>query len=291
MKTLKNKMKVISNTSFEGERPLFASHELRLENVKILPGESSLKHCSNIEVSNCEFSGKYPFWHNENVFITDSLFHEGARAAIWYVKNLRMMDTLVKAPKMFREIDGLFLENVKLPDAQETCWNCRHVELYNVEAHKGDYIFMNNEDMKINGFFLQGNYSFQYAKNVEIRNAELHTKDAFWHSENVTVYDSVLDGEYLGWHSHNLRLVNCKITGTQPLCYAHNLIMENCTMAEDADLAFEYATVQAQICGHITSVKNPDGGMITAHSIGEIIIDEHCKNPGVCRIEIEELTA
>lgn len=281
-------MKVISNTSFEGERPLFASHEVRLENVKILPGESSLKHCSNIEVNNCEFSGKYPFWHTDNVLITDSLFHEGARAAIWYVKNLRMMDTVVEAPKMFREIDGLFLENVKLPYALETCWNCRNVELHNVEIEKGDYIFMNNENMKIDGFVLQGNYSFQYAKNVEIRNAKLNTKDAFWHSQNVTVYDSVLDGEYLGWHSQNLRLVNCTIRGTQPLCYAHNLVMENCTMAEDADLAFEYSSLQARINGHIVSVKNPKAGLIKAQSIGEIILDDYCLNPGACKIETEE---
>ncbi len=287
MEIATTEMKEIKDVSYEGERPLFGSHKLHLKNVKILPGESALKHCSDVEAEDCEFSGKYPFWHNENVLITDCLFHEGARAAIWYVKNLRMMDTLVEAPKMFREIDGLFLENVKLPDAQETCWNCRNVELYNVEAHKGDYIFMNNENMKIEGFLLQGNYSFQYAKNVEIRNSELHTKDAFWHSDNVTVYDSVLDGEYLGWHSHNLRLVNCKITGTQPLCYAHNLIMENCTMGEDADLAFEYSSVQAQINGHITSVKNPNSGCISAGSIGEVIIDEYCKNPEACKIETE----
>lgn len=284
MEATDNKEQVIRNASYEGERPLFASHDLRLECIRILPGESALKHCRHIEACGCEFSGKYPFWHNEDVLITDCLFHEGARAAIWYVKNLRMMDTQVDAPKMFREIDGLFLENVKLPNALETCWNCRNVELYNVEAVKGDYIFMYNENMKIDGFLLQGNYSFQYAKNVEIHHAELHTKDAFWHSENVTVYDSLLDGEYLGWHSKNLRLVNCRIVGTQPLCYAHNLVMENCTMADDADLAFEYSTVQAQINGHITSVKNPKGGFITAGSIGEIIIDEHCEQPGECKI-------
>lgn len=278
---------MIKDASYGGERPLFGSHELLLKDVKILPGESALKHCCDIEAAHCEFSGKYPFWHNENVLISDCLFHEDARAAIWYVRNLRMMDSLVEAPKMFREIDGLFLENVKLPNAQETCWNCRNVELYNVEAHKGDYIFMNNENMKIENLLLQGNYSFQYAKNVEIHNSELHTKDAFWHSENVTVYDSVLDGEYLGWHSHNLRLVNCRITGTQPLCYAHNLVMENCTMGEDADLAFEYSSVQAQINGHVISVKNPESGSISAGSIGEIIIDEYCKNPGACKIEIK----
>jgi len=154
-----------------------------------------------------------------------------------------------------------------------------------VAAGKGDYIFMHGSDIRINQFRLQGNYSFQYCKNVEIRNAEIHSKDAFWNTENVTVYDSVLDGEYLGWHSKNLRLVNCRISGTQPLCYATDLVMENCSMAEDADLAFEYASVQAEISGTVRSVKNPRSGRMVADGYGEIILDSHCKAPGDCSVE------
>ena len=40
-------MKVISNAEFGGERPLFESHDLRLENVIIRAGESAIKECSN----------------------------------------------------------------------------------------------------------------------------------------------------------------------------------------------------------------------------------------------------
>jgi hypothetical protein len=133
---------------------------------------------------------------------------------------------------------------------------------------------------------MNGNYSFQYCKNVEIRNAVINSKDAFWNTENVTVYDSVLNGEYLGWHSRNLRLVNCKISGTQPLCYAHDLIMENCTMTEDADLAFEYSSVQATIHSPVHSVKNPRTGSITAESFGAIILDENIKAPGNCELKL-----
>lgn len=287
MKQPENDLRIIRNTSFGGERPLFASHRLKMEQVAILPGESALKHCSHIVAENCEFNGKYPFWHNEDVFISHCKFLEGARAAIWYVKNLTMKDSLVEAPKMFREIDGLNIRNVILPNAQETCWNCRNIKIDNMEAHKGDYIFMNGLNIEIDNLKLQGNYSFQYAKNVTIRNSTLDTKDAFWHSENITVYDSILDGEYLGWHSTNLRLVNCHIKGTQPLCYAHNLVLENCTFDADADLAFEYSTVNATISGSITSVKNPSGGSIEAESIGETIIDENCINPGKCKITID----
>lgn len=54
-------MKVISNTEFGGERPLFESHDLRLENVVIRAGESAIKECSNIEAVDCRFEGNYPF--------------------------------------------------------------------------------------------------------------------------------------------------------------------------------------------------------------------------------------
>ena len=55
-------METIKDQYFEGERPLYVRHGLRLENVKIGPGESSLKEGSDIEAENCEFNGKYPFW-------------------------------------------------------------------------------------------------------------------------------------------------------------------------------------------------------------------------------------
>ena len=55
-------MKVISNAEFGGERPLFESHDLRLENVIIRAGESAIKECSNIEAVDCRLEGNYPFW-------------------------------------------------------------------------------------------------------------------------------------------------------------------------------------------------------------------------------------
>lgn len=279
-------MEQIKNKEFEGERPLFATHDLQLENVTIHTGESALKECRNIEAVNCRFEGKYPFWHTDGFVIKDCFFTEGARAALWYSRDLQMMDTIVEAPKMFREMSAIRLRNVQLPNAQETLWHCRNVELKNVQIDKGDYLFMHGENIRIEDFTLNGNYSFQYCKNVKIHNAVINSKDAFWNTENVTVYDSELNGEYLGWHSHNLRLVNCRISGTQALCYAHDLIMENCTMADNADLCFECSTVQATINSSIHSVKNPRSGSITAESYGEIIIDENLKAPGNCELKL-----
>lgn len=281
-------MKEIKNTEFGGERPLFAEHDLLLENVTIHAGESALKECSHIEAVKCRFEGKYPFWHVDGFIIRDCLFTEGARAALWYSRNLEMTDTLVEAPKMFRDMVNLRVEKVRIPNAQETLWHCKNIVLKDVELAKADYLFMHSENIFISDYRQQGNYSFQYCKNIEIHNADIDSKDAFWNTEDVTVYDSKIDGEYLGWHSKRLRLVNCHIGGTQPLCYCTDLILENCTFAEDADLAFEYSTVNADIKGTVVSVKNPASGKIKADHIGEIIIDKNIKQPADCIIETKD---
>lgn len=279
-------MVTIENKEFGGERPLFASHGLRLIDVTIHAGESALKECSDIEAIKCRFEGKYPFWHVDGFKVTDCLFTEGARAALWYSSNLIMKDTLVEAPKMFREMDHLELENVKIPHAQETMWHCKNIKLRNVETEEADYIFMHCENIDIDNYSQKGNYSFQYCKNVVIRNAHIDSKDAFWNTEDVTVYDSEINGEYLGWHSKRLRLVNCKISGTQPLCYCEDLVMENCEIAPDGDLAFEESVLDATVNSYITSVKNPTSGIIRAKGYGEIILDENIKAPADCKIEI-----
>ena len=275
---------IISHAEYGGERPLFGLHDAKLNHVVIHPGESSLKQCARLEVEHCEFNGKYPFWHNEDCLIHDCLFREGGRAAIWYTRRLEMRDTLVEAPKMFRDMQGLKLRRVRMPHALETLWHCFEVDMEEVQIEQGDYLFMHSGDIVAKRLTLHGNYSFQYCRNVEIHDSELHSKDAFWNTENVTVYNSLLDGEYLGWHSRNLRLVNCRIAGTQPLCYAKGLVLENCSFADDCDLAFEYTDLQADIQGRIHSIKNPTEGSIVADDIGEVILNEYCLPPANCAI-------
>jgi len=278
-------MELIKDKYFDGERPLYARQGLRLSQVKIGPGESSLKECADVEADGCEFAGKYPFWECDGFTVRNSVFREGARAALWYTRDGKMYDTLVEAPKMFRRLSGMYLENVQLVNALETFWDCEDVVLKKVEAAKADYIFMHSSRLDVEDFKLQGNYSFQYAKDTVIRNSFLDTKDAFWESENVTVYDSVIRGEFLGWYAKNLRLVRCTIGGTQPLCYCENLVLEDCVLEPSCDLSFEYSSVEATVRGNITSVKNPRSGFIKADSIGEVIIDQNLKKPGNCEIQ------
>lgn len=277
-------MKLIKDTEFGGERPLFASRDLRLENVTIREGESAIKECSNIEALDCRFEGNYPFWHVHGFRIERCYFDIGGRSALWYSDHLVMRDTVIDAPKMFREMSVLNLENVTLNDADEVFWRCNDLHLKNVVLHGGTYPFMFSRGIYVDGLESDSKYVFQYVKDVEIHNARITTKDAFWEVENVTVYDSVLDGEYLGWHSKNLRLINCHISGEQPLCYATDLVLENCTFDPSCDRAFEYSTLQADIRGSITNIKNPASGRIVADGIGSVTLDENIKAPADCRI-------
>ncbi|MBQ2128264.1 MAG: DUF3737 family protein [Prevotella sp.] len=283
-----NKLQLIKDKEFGGERPLFATHYLRLENITIIDGESGIKQCQNIEADNCKFYGKYPWWHVDGARITNCYFAPGSRSAIWYTNDLTMKDCVIDGPKFFREMERVELENVTINDADETFWKVKDLKLHNVKLHDGTYPFMFSENIYIDGLESDSKYVFQYCKNVEIHHAKIVTKDSFWECENITVYDSEIDGEYLAWHSKNVRLVNCHLAGEQLLCYAQDLVLENCTFDAACDRLFEYSTLEADIRGHVENIKNPTSGHITADSIGSITIDENVRQPNNCIIKTRQ---
>ena len=278
-------MELIKNKEFGGERPLFATHDLRLENITIVDGESGIKQCQNMECYDSKFYGKYPWWHVDGAKIENCYFAPGSRSAIWYTNDLVMKHCTIDGPKFFREMKNVELEDVTINDADETFWKVKGLRLKNVTLHEGTYPFMFSEDIYVDGLESDAKYVFQYCKNVEIHNAKIVTKDSFWECEDITIYDSLLDGEYLAWHSKNVRLVNCHLAGEQLLCYAQDLVLENCTIDAACDRMFEYSTVEADIRGHIEHIKNPSSGHIIADSIGSITIDENVRQPNNCVIE------
>ena len=277
-------MDIIKDQSFGGERPLFAINDTRLEGVTITEGESGIKCCKNIEADNCRFIGKYPLWHVDKSLITNCYFEVGSRSAIWYSNDMVMKDTVIDAPKLFREMNNVTVENVQFKDADETFWRIKNLKIRNVTLHEGTYPFMFCENVDVDGLVSDSKYVFQYCKDVVVRNAKITTKDSFWECENITIYDSELNGEYLAWHSKNVRLVRCHITGEQPLCYVEQLVLEDCTFGEDCDRIFEDSDVQAEIIGSITNIKNPRTGKIVADHIGSVTIDENILQPADCQI-------
>ncbi|GFP74534.1 DUF3737 family protein [Clostridium fungisolvens] len=280
-------MKLIKQQLLTGERALFHSKDLKVSYSTFADGESPLKESQNIKIDHSMFKWKYPLWYCNNIVVEDSILSEMARSGIWYTDNIEVVNTIIEAPKNFRRAKRIKLENVNIPNAGETLWNCDEISFKNVTA-KGDYFGMNSSNIKIDGFQLVGNYSFDGGKNIEIHNAKMLSKDAFWNCENVTVYDSFISGEYLGWNSKNLTFVNCTIESLQGLCYIDNLVMKNCRVL-NTTLAFEYSTVDVQICSEIDSVMNPSGGIIRAEGIGELIMDETKIDPNKTQIVMGEI--
>ena len=245
-------------------------------------GESAFKEARDITVRDCLFSLRYPFWHARRFAVVDCILDNLTRAPIWYAEDGLLAQTKIEGVKCLRECRGIALEGctVVSPEFGWRCWDLdiRHCDI------TSEYFLFECRDSAIDGLTLHGKYSFQYTENVTVENSELDTKDAFWHAKNVTVKNCTVKGEYLGWYSEGLTLENCHIAGTQPLCYCKALKLINCTM-EGTDLSFEYSDVEADISGHILSVKNPHAGYITADGIGEIIHEDSVME-NTCQITV-----
>ena len=257
---------VIENRQFDEERALY-----HLQNCVFAgpaDGESVLKESRDVNLTDCTFSLRYPLWHVKKFTMEHSSMDELTRAAIWYASDGVIRSSTLGGIKAVRECERISLEDCHIV-SQEFGWKSEGITLTDSDI-EAEYLFFDSRNVKLERVNMKGKYSFQYMKNLEITDCVLDTKDAFWHSENVTVRNSVVKGEYLAWFSDGLTLIDCKIIGTQPLCYCKNLKLINCTM-EDTDLSFEYSEVEADVKGHVISIKNPKAGIITVDSVGEII--------------------
>lgn len=274
-------MNIIENRNFDEERALYGVKDVTVRNCTFAgeaDGESALKEACGVSVEDCTFRLRYPFWHTRDFTLRRSTMAETCRAPLWYSENGVMEDCTVTGVKCLRECDRMVLRRMDVK-SEEFGWRCRDLTIED-STMESVYFLFECRDVNIRRLTMGGKYSFQYIENMVIEDSDLDTKDAFWHAKNVTVKNSVLKGEYLAWYSENLTLIGCRIEGTQPFCYCRNLTLIDCEMIS-CDLAFERSTVQAQVKGHIDSVKNPISGRISADSIGDVILDL----PSECVIE------
>lgn len=262
------------------------SKNLQIYDTIFTDGESPLKESSDISLFGCMFKWKYPLWYCNNIDVKNCVWFEMGRAGVWYSKNIKVEDSAIEAPKNFRRCSNLTLKNVSFPNAAETLWSCDGVNICGMTA-KGDYFAMNCSDMDVKNLTLYGNYSFDGVKNVTVKDSKLLSKDAFWNSENVTVENTFISGEYLGWNAKDLTLINCTIESLQGMCYIENLRLIDCKLI-NTTLAFEYSSVDADICGGVDSVINPSSGRIKADYIGELIIERDKVDPSRTKIVLKK---
>ena len=279
-------MQQLSNQTYTGERALFFGQDLAIDHCVFEEGESPLKESRHICLSNSVFRWKYPLWYAHDIDLRRCRLEETARSGIWYTRDIRILDSMIEAPKTFRRASDIHLDNVQMPHAQETLWNCEGVHLDHVRA-AGDYFGMGSNHVRARDLRLDGNYCFDGGSDIRIENSVLNSKDSFWNTRNVEVRGSTIIGEYLGWNSQNLTLVDCTIESLQGMCYINNLRLVNCTLV-NTTLAFEYCTVDADIAGGVDSVLNPTAGIIRAGHIGQLILQPDRVDPTKTTIIIKD---
>lgn len=264
-------MKIYENLTLDAERALYGERGIHIKNCSFdgpADGESALKESGEILAEDCFFNLRYPFWHCDGVEIFGSEMTELCRAALWYSNGVEIKDSKLHGIKAVRECHDVSLENCDVI-SPEFGWFSSNINVRS-SSFVSEYFMLRAKNLGFNSVKFKGKYSFQYIENSVFENCDFDTKDAFWHAKNVTIRNSRVKGEYLAWYCEDLTFENCEIIGTQPLCYCKNLRLINCTMT-GCDLSFEKSSVNADIVGHIDSVKNPKSGSITADSIGEII--------------------
>ncbi len=265
---------IISGQTFDEERALYGRDGIVAIDCRFdgpADGESAFKEGKNIEVRNTYFNLRYPFWHDNNLTISDCEMTDKCRAALWYTNNATITDTKMHGIKALRECSDIRIKDCDII-SPEFGWSVNGIEMKDSSA-ESEYFMMRSNNLKFENVSLKGKYSFQYITDSVFENCNFDTKDAFWHAKNVTVRNSIVKGEYLAWYCENVTFENCTISGTQPLCYCKNLKLINCRMI-DADLAFEKSDVDATITTPMISIKNPTSGTINVPEVGEIIMDD-----------------
>ena len=267
-------MTTYKDLTFDEERALYGTNGACVLSCRFdgpADGESALKESRDIEVKDCYFNLRYPFWHDTNVQIQGSEMTGACRAALWYSNDIRILDTKMHGIKALRECADVTIEGCDIV-SPEFGWSVKNITMKDTKA-ESEYFMMRSDHLDFERVKLTGKYSFQYITDSVFTNCEFDTKDAFWHAENVLVKDCMIRGEYLAWYCKNVTFENCTIIGTQPLCYCRGLKLVNCRMI-DADLSFEKSEVDAQITTTVDSIKNPKSGVIKVPDVKEVIMDD-----------------
>ncbi len=267
-------MKKIENKIFDEERALYGSRGVFAKGCRFdgpADGESAFKESADILAEECFFNLRYPFWHDRNVEIRDSVMTENCRAALWYTDDLKIKNTKMHGIKALRECCDVMIEDSDVI-SPEFGWFSTGVTMKK-SAVTSEYFMLRAKGLHFENIRLNGKYSLQYIENSSFENCNFNTKDSLWHAKNVVVKDSVLRGEYLGWYSEFVTFERCVIIGTQPFCYCKDLTLIDCEMHE-CDLAFEKSSVNASVKSHVDSIKNPLSGKIEVLSLGELILDD-----------------
>ena len=274
---LKVEENIIQDITTGQERAFYGSTNVHFKRITIdgiEQGESAFKECRNITIEDTTIILKYTVWHCHNLNMYKTILEANSRASIWYCNNVEITNCNLYSVKACRNCSNIVIKD-SIIESEDFAWKCDSIKLENCKLRGATVTpLLDCTNVTLDGCDVVAKYILQYATNVNIYNTSIDTKDCLWHAKNVYCKDSKLVGEYLSWYSENVIYENCHIDSIQPLCYCKKLKLINCTMA-NANLAFEYSDVDADVRSHVDSIRNVLNGKVVVDSLGEYVQDEH----------------
>ena len=235
-------------------------------------GESAFKECKNITVENSNIFLKYTFWNCHDLNLINTTLEKDSKESIWYGKNITILNFKILGIKSCRNCENLTIKDSNII-SEDFCWKNDGI-IIEKSVIKSNNLLQDSSTITIDSCQLSGESNLQYIKNVKICNTTLDGDNCLWQAKNVYCKNCNINGDRIGWHSDNIIFEDCHINSTQPLCYCKRLRMVNCTMA-NANLAFEFSDVEADIHSHVFSIRNVLNGKIVVDSYGEYIKDSN----------------
>ena len=281
---------IIQNIQNGQDRAFYGSRNVHFKNIiidGIEQGDGAFAECRNITIEETHIFLNYSLWHCHNIFLYKTIFNENTRSSMWYCENIEIVNCKINTVKACRNCSNITLKDCII-NSEGFGWKCEGVKIINCKI-SGITPFLDSSNVTVDGTeFKDAKYMFQYSDNIKMNNSTIDSKDCFWHGKNVYCKNCKLIGIYLGWYSENCIFENCHIDSVMPFCYCKKLKLINCTMS-NCDWGFEYSDVDADIKGHVDSIRNVLSGKIVVDSIGEYIqADQARECKGVVEIRPKE---
>ena len=281
---------IIQNIRTEQNRPFYFSKNLHFKNITIdgiPPAEGAFNESRNITVEDTYIILPYCVWYCHNITLSKTTLDANSRSSIWFCQNIEIVNCKFNSVKLCRNCSNLILKDCIINNSDDFGWKADGVKIINCKI-SGVTPFLDSLNVTVDGSELNGKYMLQYSDNIKIFNTTIVSRDLFWNSKNIYCKNCKLVGVFLAWYTENCVFENCHIDSDMPLFYCKKLKLINCTMSTCV-LGFEYSDVDADIKGHVDSVRNVLSGKIVVDSIGKYVHDEfgqECK--GIIEIRSKE---
>ena len=141
-------MHIIEHATFDEERAFYGADGILLRACTFdgpADGESALKEAQNIEVKDCMFRLRYPFWHDTHLTIHNTELTSLCRAALWYSQNISIANSQLHGTKALRECSHVSIADCDVI-SDEFGWYVANIAVKDTSL-AGEYVMLRSQNL------------------------------------------------------------------------------------------------------------------------------------------------